>query len=188
MLYERGFIDVDHLNEYSKNGKKEHIGDDGNILDNCKKYVLTDIMAECDDFKNQKNAMEELCENLSNIAEQSIHILTSPKYHCEIAGEGIELNWGYLKKCYRNIPLQSKKTKSAFDTSVRQSKDKVTIDLVRKFAAKTRRYMLSYLNVKQEDLSYENIEKFVKKIATHRNMADSEKGYIEKVWKESMKL
>ena len=85
------------------------MGEDGNILDIYKKFVLSDIMAKCDDFKNQKNAMEELCDTLSAAGEQSITILTSPKYHCEIAGEGIELNWGFMKKGYRNIPFEDKK-------------------------------------------------------------------------------
>ena len=66
-------------------------------------------MRNCDNFINQKNAMEELCEKLSAIGEPSIKLLTSSKYHCEIAGEGIELNWGYRKKAYRNIPLDEKK-------------------------------------------------------------------------------
>ena len=145
-------------------------------------------MAKCDDFKNQRNSMEELCDTLSSCGEQSITILTSPKYHCEIAGEGIELNWGFLKKGYRNIPLEEKKTKANFLKAVRESKDKVNIHLVRKFAAKTRRYMLTYSNIESEGLTYESIEKFCKKIATHRNMGDSEKGYIEQMWRESMKL
>ena len=72
--------------------------------------------------------------------------------------------------------------------AVHDSKNNVKIYLVRKFAAKTRRYMLSYLNIKSEDLTYESIEKFVKTISTHRNMADSEKGYIEEIWRNSMKI
>ena len=143
-------------------------------------------MKNCEDFINQKNAMEELCEKLSAIGEPSIKLLTSPKYHCEIAGEGIELNWGYMKKAYRNIPLEEKKKKDTFVKAVHDSKNMVNIDLVRKFAAKTRRYMLSYLNIQPEDLTYESIEKFVKTIATHRNMADSNKGYIEETWRKSM--
>ena len=144
-------------------------------------------MAKCDDFKNQKNAMEELCDTLSAAGEQSITILTSPKYHCEIAGEGIELNWGFMKKGYRNIPFEEKKTKSDFMKAVHNSKDKVSIDLVRKFAAKTRRYMLTYRMIEPNDLTFESIEKFCKKIATHRNMEDIERGYIEHMWRESMK-
>ena len=71
--------------------------------------------------------------------------------------------------------------------AVHNSKDKVKIDLVRKFAAKTRRYMLTYRMIEPNDLTFESIEKFCKKIATHRNMADGERGYIEHMWRESMK-
>ena len=188
VLYERGFIDKGKLNEYSKNGKKRHKDNDGNIMDKYKQYVLTHLMQNCDDFKNQKNAVEELCEELSHIGDPSITILTSPKYHCEIAGEGIELNWGYSKKCYRNIPYHEKNTKVKFVTNVTECIGRVNIDLVKKFAAKTRRYMLTYQNVKGENLTYESIEKFVKKINTHRNIADSEKGYLEKIWRDSMGL
>ena len=187
-MYERGLIDIHNLSKYSKHGKINQKGEDGTVLDEYKQYLLIDIMKNCNDFINQKNAMEELCEKLSVIGEPSIKILTSPKYHCEIAGEGIELNWGYMKKGYRNIPLDDKKTKTLFVKAVHDSKNMVSIDLVRKFAAKTRRYMLSYLTILPEDLTYESIEKFVKKIATHRNMADSNKGYIEEMWRNSMNI
>lgn len=48
-------------------------------------------------------------DSLSTIGEQSIKILTSPKYYLAISGEGIELNLGYMKKGYRNIPLEARK-------------------------------------------------------------------------------
>ena len=83
-----------------------------------------------------------------------------------------------MKKGYCNIPLDIKKIKTSFVKAVHNSKNMVSIDLVRNFAAKIHRYMLSYLNIQPEDLTYESIEKFVKKIATHRNMADSNKGCI----------
>ena len=61
------------------------------------------------------------------------------------------------------------------------------VNHVSKFAAKNRRYMLAYRNIEHDQLSYETIEKFVKTIKTHRNMADSCKGYIEGVWRETFK-
>ena len=141
VLYERGFIDLSKLSEYSRSGKKKEMDKDGKVMCDYKQYVLTDLMENCDDFKNQKNAIEELCEQLSLIGDPSIRILTSPKYHCEIAGEGIELNWGYCKKCYRNIPFDKKNKKDKFVKHVKESIQKVTLELVQKFAAKTHRYM-----------------------------------------------
>ena len=62
-----------------------------------------------------------MCKQLSLIGDPSIRILTSPKDHCEIAGEGIELNWGYCKKCYRNIPFDQKNKKDKFVKHVKES-------------------------------------------------------------------
>ena len=36
-------------------------------------------------------------------------ILTTPKYHAEISGEGIEYAWGVAKSMYRKIKLSHKK-------------------------------------------------------------------------------
>ena len=74
VLYERRLIDKNNLDQYSKNGKKKQLGDDGLIKDQYKKYVLIDMMANCEDFKNQKNAMEELCDELSSIGSQNCNI------------------------------------------------------------------------------------------------------------------
>ena len=37
-------------------------------------------------------------------------------------------------------------------------------------------------------LTYDSIEKFQKLCRTHRNSADLDKGYIAKVWKQSIEL
>ena len=145
------------------------------------------MLNECSDIKEQLSSMEELMDRLSTRQEQNFTILTSPKYHCEIAGEGIELCWGFMKKSYRSIPHEKKKTKDSFLECVRKCIESVEVNHVSKFAAKNRRYMVAYRNIEHDQLSYETIEKFVKKIRTHRNMADSDKGYIERVWRETFK-
>ena len=129
--------------------------------------------------------MQELVMKLSEVGEQNIYILTSPKYHCEIAGDGIEFVWGLIKKWYRNVVLSKKQTKDTFTECVKDCVAKISIEHVRKFAGKVRRYMLSYNNLNSNKLTYKSIEKFVKKTKTHCNMSDIEKGYVEKIWKES---
>ena len=37
-----------------------------------------------------------------------------PKYHCELAGEGIESMWGFVKWIYCRIPKMEKATKHDF--------------------------------------------------------------------------
>ena len=129
--------------------------------------------------------MEELLDELSTLQDQKVVLHTSPKYHCEIAGEGIELCWGLMKKIYRSIPLEDKRKKVKFLTAVHKCFNDVTVEHVGKFAAKTRRYMVAYQNIDVDKLSYEIIEKFVKKIRTHRSMADIDIAFIEKVWRET---
>ena len=142
-------------------------------------------MKNCTDIKEQRSAMEELLDELSTLQDQKLVLLTSPKYHCKIAGEGIELCWGLMKKIYRSIPLEDKRQKEKFLAAVNKCLKDVTVEHVTKFAAKTRRYMVAYQNIDVDELSYEIIEKFVKKIRTHRSMADIDIAYIEKVWRET---
>jgi hypothetical protein len=51
---------------------------------------LTDMLQNCADFRNEKLAMELLCEELNKLQPSRFILLTTPKFHCEIAGEGVE--------------------------------------------------------------------------------------------------
>ena len=77
-------------------------------------------MKRCSDFANEKSAMEHLFMQLSRKAEQTISMLTSPKYHCKVAGEGIEFVWGIMKRRFRSIPYKEKDTKQKFNKCVRE--------------------------------------------------------------------
>ena len=94
---------------------------------------------------------------------------------------------GIRRKCFRNIPLVEKTTKSKFCECLNASIAHVTIENSRMFTGKSRRYMLAYQNLDTVDLTYDSIERFVKKVKTHRNIADQEKGYINNVWMNSIK-
>jgi len=165
---------------------------DGNLKEEYKKFSLRTLMSRCSDFEQEQSAMENLFSKLSNKGTPDLNMLTSPKYHCELAGEGVEYCWGMAKRFYRNIPLSDKKTKQQFESCVRKSILYVKIRNVTRFSAKCRRYMMKYRrhneNTQNDELSYENIEKFVKKIKTHRNVADLDRTYIEKEWLESIEI
>ena len=45
----------------------------------------------------------------------------TPKCHPEMAGEGIEYNWGCAKGYYRRLPITEKRTKNKFRESVKKS-------------------------------------------------------------------
>jgi hypothetical protein len=52
-----------------------------------------------------------------------VKVVRTPKYHPEIAGEGIEYDWGCGKGFDRRLPLCAKKTKIKFRESVKKSLD-----------------------------------------------------------------
>ena len=73
------------------------------------RYLLVHLMSECPDFKEEKSAMEKMAADLLGRHNRNIEILISKKYHCEMAGEGIEYSWVYAKRVFRSIMLQQKK-------------------------------------------------------------------------------
>ena len=191
VLYERGFVKEEEWKRYRLDCKDSQKDENGNVLEQFKPYLLRHLMAECTDFKEELSAMELLFEKLSEKGECRIELLTSPKYHCEIAGEGIEFAWGLLKKLYRSISLEKKKGKDNFEKAIEQCVRKITKEHVGRFAARSRRYMLAYMNQARQtrdgspSLTYDGIERFVKTFKTHRNTADQDKKFIAEVWTES---
>ena len=148
-------------------------------------------MKICSDFKEEKSAMAYLFEQLLAKGPNKIHLLCSPKYHCEIAGEGVEYAWGYMKYIFRSIPLEMKKGKENFDKAVKKSVRAVTKRHINLFAAKCRRYMFAYMNdarLTQDGeaaLTFDGIEKFQRTFKCHRVTQEQDKAFITRVWKES---
>jgi hypothetical protein len=94
ILYERGFIDTARpLTDYSLDGKDEWKDEFGEIFPRYLPFCLRHLLAECSDFKNEVTSMENLMSQLT-INDSNVEIMYTPKYHCEIAGEGIEYSWG----------------------------------------------------------------------------------------------
>ena len=144
-------------------------------------------MGRCLDFSEEQSAMEVLLSELSQKGEVDVQLLTSPKYHCELAGEGVEYSWGLSKRFYRSISIERKRTKEAFEKCVRDSVKYVRKEHIIKFGAKCRRYMMAY-NAYDNDknpLTFKVIERFVKMAKTHRNIANQDKVFVEKAWREA---
>jgi len=192
VLWERGWIDENNLNEYSLKGKGYQMDEDGNLKEEFRCYNLRTLMSNCADFKEEKSAMEVLLQDLSSKSHnnQKIELLVSPKYHCELAGEGVEYVWAVMKKHYRHKPLKEKNTKKKFEKVVREAAECVKKSSVELFAARCRRYMIAYMNLDNGNnkLTYNLIERFVKVSKTHRNTGDQEKGFIQKAILDSISL
>jgi hypothetical protein len=87
---------------YSKDGKKADFGEDGKLKEASRQYALSYLLQQCTDFKNEKSNLEHLAAELSR-RDKTISILFTPKYHCELAGEGIEYCWGAAKENCHSI-------------------------------------------------------------------------------------
>jgi hypothetical protein len=114
ILWERGWVNSSKAMtarsmRYSKDGKKEDFGEDGKLKEASRQYALSYLLQQCTNFKCEKSNSEHLATELSG-RDTTISILFTPKYHCELAGEGIEYCWGAAKGMYRKLPLNQKKS------------------------------------------------------------------------------
>ena len=200
VLWERGFIDPANAKKYVKDKRAAWLDETGKEVRDDKiaeyqKYSLTYLMGKCEDFKEEKSALEQLAADLSTRYNRMIRIMASTKFHCEFAGEGIEYGWGFAKRVFRSMKRLEKDSKDNFVSCVRKSIDKVSLSTMRKFGAKARRYMLTYhlfdnhrtdAMFESDGLSYAEIEKYVDRtMKTHRCTLDQEHSFIQKAWKES---
>jgi len=58
-------------------------------------------MASCQDFAEELTALQ----HVGQVLGVTVHI--TPKFHAEMAGEGIEYSWAVCKSVYRKMPLDS---------------------------------------------------------------------------------
>ena len=137
--------------------------------------------------------------------ELGVAIECSPKYHPEIAGEGIEFCWGIAKNFYRKMRLEDKKRRENWLKLVSKctcNKDVITIASVRNFGKRIRRYMLAYLSIdtvktkqaegslqhfydidfKIPEMSIQFVERLIRVYKSprkcHRNILDSEHKFL----------
>jgi hypothetical protein len=114
VLHERGWIDLNMPRSmYTLTGKRAWKDSNGNMPDEYLQYCLCHVINECADFKNEVTAMQELAKEMSDDTT-SFEVLYTPKYHCEIAGEGIEYSWGLSKKEYQSLHWNKKKGLTTF--------------------------------------------------------------------------
>ena len=132
ICWERGYIDC---GEDGKGWKKYSIK--GTLLPGggCDaSKSLVEILSNCTDFRQEESALEHLGRTRGVLVDKT------PKFHAELAGEGIEYSWGFLKGIYRRIPLEEKKGKTKFLESVDKCIDATqnNLAMIRAFAGRAR--------------------------------------------------
>ena len=114
---------------YSKEGKK--VGEAGEVdLDTSYIHLLN----HCKDFKNEQSQLEKIG------AKYGYEIWFTPKYHCELAGEGIEYMWRCVKWIYHRIKKEKKSAKQMFEDCVKQivNGNMVSAERIRRFSRRAR--------------------------------------------------
>jgi hypothetical protein len=105
--------------------------------------------------------LEYLANELSG-GDATISILFTPKFHCELAGEGIEYCWGATKQIFRKSPLMKRRSWDAFQNSVKECLGKTNVDMCQRFLAKAQGYMLGchHQALETEDGRREEVKSF----------------------------
>ena len=131
-------------------------------------FCMQTVLHQCPDFNTEPGALHKLIHDRGHI------LLMSPKGHPEIAGLGVEYDWGCIKKVFRRINDQVAKK---IDLHIGIALDSITMDIARNTARRARMYMRAYATGKAH--SHELIEKFVKVHRTHRNILDQDVKYLD---------
>jgi len=188
ILWERGLIDeLNYKATLTLDGRKNPLT---GLID--ESMSLHHLLGKCPDFKNELSAVQVLGQDLGVVID------ATPKYHAELAGEGIEYSWGHAKGVYRRTVLSQKQGRANFNRLVEKCCDPVeelTLKHVRSMARCMRAYICTYYHlvqpnhnlpdaqsqqnmqqnnniVQQQKLLFKQIENIVKHFCMHRCALD----------------
>lgn len=180
VLWERGFIDESLLDEYRVTLEKD---ENGAVVEDSEDYSMLFMMGTCIDFAEEKSALASVGERLG------VEVYITPKFHAEIAGEGIEYAWGMAKGKYRRMPLADKKgKKDKFQELVKAclSRNVLTTECIRKLSRRARAYICAYYFIEKNSgddssqvTTLPEIEALMKQFKTHRSALDFDRAFCE---------
>jgi hypothetical protein len=101
-------------------------------------------------IKNLPDFLNELTQLQYIGSLMDVYIDCSPKFHPEIAGEGIEFCWGLSKNTYMLYPIKDKQKKAVFKNSVRKCQCRneiLTTKRIHSFGKSVHSYMDTYLGL-----------------------------------------
>jgi hypothetical protein len=142
VLGERGLIERASLDKYTMDGRKDTISGKVDL-----QYSLRSLLGECKDFKEEETALQFLGTQLG------VTVLLTPKFHAELAGEGVEYSWAHSKAYYRRMPLSRKRGRDNFKQLVKDCTCPVNVltkQRIEKFASRARAYICTYHHLNQE--------------------------------------
>jgi hypothetical protein len=130
---------------------------------------------------------EEMTELQHVGKELGVSVIIAPKFHAEMAGEGIEYSWGGAKCVYCCKPLESKRKRQASVNDCTR-RAVLTIATVQKLSRRARLYICAYLALHQHKVHHckDNtptftlplIEHLLKEFKTHRAAVEFDAGFV----------
>ncbi len=194
-LWERGLILEHSLKEYTLDGRKDAIT---GIVD--LHYSLRNLLAKCTDFKEEETALQYLGTQLG------VTVQLTPKFHAELAGDGVEYSWAHAKAYYRRVPVSRKRGRENFKV-VKECTSPVKVltkDKIEKLASRARAYICTYHHLEQvqsgpaaaatgvdptavlpkQELLYTEIERLMTAFKGHRCALDFDGGFVNSELKE----
>ncbi|KAJ1449165.1 hypothetical protein M885DRAFT_573188, partial [Pelagophyceae sp. CCMP2097] len=134
ILFERGLFDVKSKRTWTGHKDPES-----------KAHVLgsswREVLAACPDFKSECSLLFQL------VMDRGHSIISSPKCHPEVVGDGIEYGWGHSKRMYRKgnvgneTEMRKNQRKRVFDSI---SADSLPLERLMRFSRKAREYKPVY--------------------------------------------
>jgi hypothetical protein len=196
IAFERGFIDLENVKLYTKDGPKD---EDGKTID--ESFSLKKIISGLTDFVEEETLLQVMSKRIGTSRGMSVTVDRSPKGHPEVAGEGIEYTWANSKIYLRSVPLDNRRTKAQFLDAVRLSISRdsgaqLSRTKISKFAGRARDFIAAYYllhNQNKKDssvkptvatLAKKDIEKTRKKYRGHRGVEKQDTAYeiVNSTW------
>ena len=136
---------------------------------------------------------------MSTQLEVMVHL--TPKFHAELAGEGVEYSWAHSKAFYPRFPVSQKRGRENFKQLVKDCtcpEIVLTKARIEKFATRARAYICAYHHLEQvqqaatekenldatsvpaqrRELFHPNIEQVQKDFKCNRCVQDFDRGFV----------
>eukprot|EP00957_Ditylum_brightwellii_P021282 1605654-Ditylum_brightwellii.AAC.1 len=155
VLYEHGFLDLENIYLYTKDGPKD---ESNKVLDDA--FSLKALMAGCTDFVEETILLQHTATQMGKNLGISVVVDRTPKGHPELVGKGIEYTWA------------NSKVRLALSTSEGTNLMKPKIQ---KFAARAHNFVAAYLLLSPDPT--DTVHPAQVKVPAKLTMADIERGH-----------
>ncbi len=110
-------------------------------------YSLKHLLGKCTDFKDEQTALQFFGTQLG------VMVILIPKFHAELAAEGVEYSWAHAKAYYRRMPESRKRGRDKFKQLVKECTCPINVltkERIEKFASRAQACICTYRHLEQQ--------------------------------------